>query len=120
MGMSFEIDGEILWAPALQVGRLFHGQANLISELFGEPSGVGEIIADDCQLDPPVFSAFVTAMVRRYERSQHVILRSLLEGFLVTALALADRAGLAPPDLPAADLAAWQEAAARLERKMPR
>lgn len=41
----------------------------------------------------PLFEAFVDALVDRYQWSTHLILRSLMEGFIATALVLVERGG---------------------------
>ncbi|MGC4744961.1 DUF6086 family protein [Micromonospora sp. DT201] len=56
-------------------------------------TGIGPMRADDYEIDLDVFVGFVDALVAQYLSSSHTILRSLLEGFIATALVMVDRAG---------------------------
>jgi hypothetical protein len=46
-----------------------------------------------------VFEVFVNALVGRYRQSTHLILRSLMEGFVATAVVLVERGGGSLPAL---------------------
>ncbi|MBV9023091.1 MAG: hypothetical protein JO362_04675 [Streptomycetaceae bacterium] len=59
-------------------------------------------------LNLSVFEAFCAEAVAQYGKTTHGILRSLLVGFLATALVLLDRAGHPMPTCPTAEQhAAW-------------
>lgn len=58
----------------------------------------------------PVFEAFVDAPVDRYQRSTHLILRSLMEGFVATALVLVERGSGSVPSLGAEPGPDWADA----------
>jgi hypothetical protein len=107
MSATFLVGDVVVWSPSNQVARLFVGQAETIAATFGAPSGIGDIVEDECEIDPAVFGKFLTEVLRQYQATTHPILRSLLIGFVGTALVLADRAGLALPELPPDQLAAW-------------
>ena len=47
----------------------------------------------DRSVDPASTMQVVDALIRRYARSNHVILRSLMEGFTATAIVLVNRGG---------------------------
>ena len=49
--------------------------------------------ADEWAIHMPVFERFVDAVVSRYQESNHVVLRSLMEGFIATALVPVERGG---------------------------
>jgi hypothetical protein len=102
-----EIDDTTLWWPANTVAVLFKAQAEAVATAFRTESGVGDIIEDEIAIDLPVFEAFVTEAVARYQRATHPILRSLTVGFISTATVLLERAGGRLPDGTAEDLAAW-------------
>jgi hypothetical protein len=57
------------------------------------------MIADEHEIDAEAFAAFVDALTQQYLSSSHAILRSLLEGFLATALVLVQRSGRDLPSL---------------------
>ncbi|MEV5575979.1 DUF6086 family protein [Spirillospora sp. NPDC052269] len=103
MSQYFQIDERVLWNPATGVAQVFLRAAESFSTLTRLPSGLGPMQADECEIDLEVFSAFVDALVRRYMRSNHVVLRSLMEGFLATAIVLVDRGGGQLPALKSSD-----------------
>jgi hypothetical protein len=72
---------------------VFLRAAESFSTLTGLPSGLGPMQADECAIDIEVLTAFVDALIHRYARSNHVILRSLMEGFTATAIVLVERGG---------------------------
>ncbi|NDU77849.1 hypothetical protein GWI34_35350 [Actinomadura sp. DSM 109109] len=93
MSQYFQIGERVLWNPATGVAQVFLRAAESFAALTGLPSGLGPMEEDECEIDIEVFSAFVDALVRRYARSNHVILRSLMEGFTATAIVLVERGG---------------------------
>ncbi|MCW2914968.1 MAG: hypothetical protein JWN52_3036 [Actinomycetia bacterium] len=70
---------------------MFLRSAESLAVLVELPSGLGPMDADECEIDMVVFEAFVDALVRRYVRSNHVVLRSLMQGFIATAVVLVER-----------------------------
>ncbi|PYC68358.1 hypothetical protein C7C46_29165, partial [Streptomyces tateyamensis] len=74
------------------------------------PSGIGPMESDECQVDPAVLEVFTNALLTRHRETQHAIERALTEGFVITMLALAERAGVEvhweppPGAAPAAEL----------------
>ncbi|MFE9399889.1 DUF6086 family protein [Streptomyces flavidovirens] len=57
-------------------------------------SGIGPMQADECQIDPVVFKAFVYALLAWHRRTSHAVMAALSEGFVATVLVLAERAGI--------------------------
>jgi hypothetical protein len=57
-------------------------------------SGLGDIVEDECQVDPRTFAAFTDRLVDWYQRTNNEALRSLIEGFTSIALVLLDRMGV--------------------------
>ncbi|SBT44155.1 DUF6086 family protein [Micromonospora auratinigra] len=98
MSQYFQVGKVDLWNPSNRVAELFVRTSEAVAPLVGVPTGIGPMRADDYEIDLDVFVGFVDALVSQYRRSSHPILRSLLEGFLATALVLVDRADR---DLPA-------------------
>ena len=99
MSRYFRAGGLSLWNPSNRVADLFVRTGEAFATLTETPSGLGPVIADEHEIDPDAFAAFVDALTRQYRSSSHVILRSLLEGFLATALVLVDRSGRDLPSL---------------------
>ncbi|NUR70442.1 MAG: hypothetical protein HOU81_06460 [Hamadaea sp.] len=139
MSQYFRTGDRYLWNPSNRVGRLFAQLTETFSAVGGLPAGLQDTGADEYMIDLPVFAAFIDNLTRQYLGSSHAILRSLQEGYLVTALVLVDRAGgqvaalsepigLDPRDLsvgadgvsPLGDVARLRELAAENSRSMPR
>ncbi|XRQ07191.1 DUF6086 family protein [Actinomadura welshii] len=120
MSQFFQNGDDVLWNPATRVAQVFMDMAAAHARLLGTPSGLGPMEADECEVDVAAFAAFTDALVRYYAGSNHPVLRSLMEGFVATALAVVRRGG---GDVPAADGAAVRhlvELSHRHEAAMPR
>jgi hypothetical protein len=93
----------VVWNPSNGVGLLFLRSAEALAPIAGLPTGIspaGHIAnADEWAIDMPVFAEFVDALVDRYQRSTHLIFRSLMEGFIATALVLVQRGAGSIPSL---------------------
>ena len=67
-------------------------------------AGLGPMEADECQVNLPVFDAFAQFLATDQRLRHRPVWRTLTEGFVVTVLAIADRAHLldlwAPPSDP--------------------
>ena len=79
--------------PVIGVSRVFLGQARLFEDELSLASGVGPMEADECQLDVERFGTFARALLTYRGASNHQILHALTDGFVITVLALAERAG---------------------------
>lgn len=89
----FTVGGLCLWNPSNRVADLFLRTGEAVAVVASRPTGLGPMIADEHEIDRDAFVAFVEALTGRYLSSSHVVLRSLLEGFLATAIVLVDRSG---------------------------
>ncbi|MGX1508298.1 UNVERIFIED_CONTAM: hypothetical protein RKD43_006923 [Streptomyces graminofaciens] len=98
MSQYFQTGDQVLWNPSTGVARVFLRTAEALSLEAAIPSGIGPMLDDESQIDIPNFEVFVNALVLRYQQSRHPILRSLLEGFIATALVLVERGGGDLPD----------------------
>ncbi|MCP2342064.1 DUF6086 family protein [Actinomadura rupiterrae] len=99
MSQYFQTGGRVLWNPATGVARVFLRAAESFATLIGLSSGLGPMQEDECEIGIEAFSAFTDALICCYARSNHVILRSLMEGFTATAIVLVDRSGRRLPAL---------------------
>jgi len=95
----FQVGDLVLWNPANRVAELFVRTSEAVAPTAGLPTGIGPVVADEYQIDLDTFTAFTDALVHRYRSSSHTILRSLLEGFIATALVMVERAGRSVPAL---------------------
>lgn len=110
-----------LWSPGASVARLFKGYADSVAAFLGAPSGISDLIGDRCEIDLTVFEEFCAKALARYEELDHTVPRSLLVGFLATALALLDRAGgRMPSSATPEQQAAWAALRDQHAHAMPR
>ncbi|HEX3785696.1 MAG TPA: DUF6086 family protein [Pseudonocardiaceae bacterium] len=99
MSQYFQVGDKDVWNPSNGVGLLFLRSAEALAPIAGLPTGISAANADEWVIDMPAFAEFVGALVDRYQRSTHVILRSLMEGFIATLLVLVERGGGDIPSL---------------------
>jgi hypothetical protein len=102
VSQNFKVGGATVWNPSNDVGRLFVRSADALAPAVGLPTGISQAHPgdpDEWAVDMPLFEAFVDALTDRYQRSTHLILRSLMEGFIATALVLVERGGGSTPSL---------------------
>jgi hypothetical protein len=93
MSISFDLGDEVLWWPSNFPAHLFKGHAESIAGALKMPSGLGDIIEDECEVDLPAFETLVAAAMHRYEETTHPIVRALISSFIPTAQVLIERAG---------------------------
>ncbi|GAA2216080.1 DUF6086 family protein [Nonomuraea monospora] len=137
MSQYYQVGEQVLWNPSNGVSALFLRSADALAPETGLPTGLSPMENDECQIDLEVFTAFVSALVERYERTNHPILHALMEGFIATALVLVQRGGaelhrseldgwrdvqVSGPAtrLPEGSAGRWAELTARHARAMPR
>ncbi|WP_329133561.1 DUF6086 family protein [Streptomyces sp. NBC_01476] len=110
-----------LWRPDGRVAGLFLGHAELFADLLGVPSGIGDVINDECSVDDSVLEAFCAASLAEYGATDQGIQRTLTVGFIATALVLLDRAGRPVPTTVATEQrAAWAALRDQHAAVMPR
>jgi hypothetical protein len=95
----FRVGDLLLWNPSNRVAALFVRTSEAVAPLVAMPTGIGAMHADEYDVDLNVFVSFVDALVAQHLSSSHAVLRSLVEGFLATALVLVDRGGRVVPSL---------------------
>ncbi|WP_432157687.1 MULTISPECIES: DUF6086 family protein [unclassified Streptomyces] len=93
MSCFFQVGDDDVWNPSNSLARAFLGQADALSQIIGRDPGLGEIIEDECEIDPAAFPEFVDALVKTYQDSNNEALKALLKGFVTVALVLVDRMG---------------------------
>ncbi|WP_405407136.1 DUF6086 family protein [Streptomyces decoyicus] len=92
MSQYYDMGDQTLWNPSNGASRLFMSQVNIYEAEVGLPSGIGPMKADEYQIDPTVFKAFVDALLAWHRRTSHAVMTLLSEGFVATVLVLAERA----------------------------
>ncbi|MFD9890174.1 DUF6086 family protein [Amycolatopsis sp. NPDC059027] len=96
MSQYFDVGEQTLWNPSNGPGKLFVSMTKALEPLVGLPSGIGAGRCGpgdpDCHgIDLVAFTRFTDALTRLYRESNHLILRSLLEGVVATAIVLVER-----------------------------
>lgn len=98
MSMYFDVGDETLWNPSNGAGLLFLRHVEVFEAELGLPSGIGQGKhwgdPDTLEVDVVVYEEFARGLVHWHCRTQHSVIRTLSEGFVATALALARRAGI--------------------------
>lgn len=94
MSQYYDMGDQTLWNPAPGVSRLFMSQVRVHEAEVGVPSGIGPMQDDECQVDPTGLKSFTDALLAWHRGTSHPVVAALSEGFVVTVLALADRAGV--------------------------
>jgi hypothetical protein len=112
----------VLWNPSTVVSRLFLGQLRLFEKELRRASGVGSMESDECQVDLGMLNEFARALAAGPPLRNHAVIRTLSDGFVVTFLSIAQRAGLVESWPPPADAieAEFRERARALEGSLPR
>ncbi|MEU2792333.1 DUF6086 family protein [Streptomyces sp. NPDC007100] len=94
MSQYYDMGDQTLWNPSNGASRLFMSQVSIYQAELGLPSGIGPMQADECQIDPVAFKAFVDALLAWHRRTSHAVVAALSQGFVATVLVLAERAGI--------------------------
>jgi hypothetical protein len=89
----FEFQNDVIWSPALRVGRLFVGFADSLATTVPAPTGLSPMAADHYYVDDQQFRRFVEIVDLEYAIG-HPIADGLLRGFRLTSLVLLERMGI--------------------------
>ena len=103
MSQCYTAGDVVLWNPSMRASALFLGQVRLFEKEFGLASGVGSMESDSCEVDVAVFGTFARTLAADPTLRSHSVVRTLGQGFVVTVLAVAQRAGLTEAWPPASD-----------------
>lgn len=94
MSQYYIADDVVLWNPPNGASRVFLGQVRLFEHELSMASGFGPMESDECRIDSEQFTTFANALVSYSQSTKHQVLQALMDGVVVTVLALAERAGL--------------------------
>ncbi|MEV6881320.1 DUF6086 family protein [Streptomyces sp. NPDC051135] len=94
MSKYYDLGDRTLWNPSNGASRLFMSQVTAHQAEVGLPSGIGPMEADECQIDPVAFAAFVDALLAWHSETRHAVTATMSEGFVATVLALAEIANI--------------------------
>lgn len=90
---------ETLWNPATRVAQLFFRMTEALVPLADRPCGVVDLEIDEYAVEADVFAGFVNTLVKKYLASNHTILKTMLAGYLPSAMVMVERSGRAVPAL---------------------
>ncbi|MFJ8764747.1 DUF6086 family protein [Streptomyces clavifer] len=93
MSQYYKMGDRTLWNPSNGASQLFLRHVAVYEAELDLPSGIGPEQADEYRVDPDAYAAFVHALLRWHHRTRHRVMRRLSDGFVATALALAELAG---------------------------
>ncbi|MBD0695340.1 DUF6086 family protein [Streptomyces sp. CBMA123] len=93
MSQYYAMGGVTLWNPSNGASRLFLRQLAVFEEELGLSAGIGPMESDECRVHPVALGVFANALLAHQLQSRHAVIRALGEGFTMTVLALAGRAG---------------------------
>lgn len=118
MSCFFQVGDSDVWNPANFVARVFHAEALALAQVFGVPPGLGPIVDDECQIDGQAFAHFMTVLLCEHQKTDHIILRSLLEGVIGVGLVLLERAGESGEEISRDVGEPWEDRRRVLSRRM--
>jgi hypothetical protein len=114
----FQIGDSNVWNPASFAAKVFHAEALALAQVFGVPPGLGPIVDDERQIDGQAFAHFMTVLLREHQKTNHIILRSLLEGVIGVGLVLLERAGEIGEEISRDVGGFWEDKRRSLSRRM--
>ncbi|MFI9787928.1 DUF6086 family protein [Kitasatospora sp. NPDC051984] len=94
MSQCYGIGEETVRNPSNGASRLFISQVSVYQTEMGLQSGIGPMRADEWQIDPDAFKEFGDALLAWHRRTTYEVMAAPSEGFVVTMLVLAERAGI--------------------------
>ncbi|MEV6877764.1 DUF6086 family protein [Amycolatopsis sp. NPDC051128] len=92
----FDVDGEVVWSPALRIGQLFMSMAGTLADNAGvdlPAAGFTMMASDYYYVDPPALAGFVRTLLAGSVVT-HSVYKELARGFVVACLVLLERAGV--------------------------
>jgi hypothetical protein len=90
---EFEVAGDTMWSPALQIGLIYEGFVQVLERVTGRPAGWVKTAGDTEEIDVDTFSHFVDGLLDMYSRSNHRILHAHLTPVIEVSLVILERAG---------------------------
>ncbi|WP_436492234.1 DUF6086 family protein [Actinokineospora sp. HUAS TT18] len=117
MSYYFEVGGETVWNPALRIGKVYVTHAEGVAAQMGLPTGLAPADDDSCAVDVQAFPRFVDCLLEWDRTTRHPVMHALLDGLLITSLALREAIGGAVPPKSEREAALLAEAT-KLARSM--
>ncbi|MFD7080631.1 DUF6086 family protein [Streptomyces sp. NPDC059918] len=80
MSQYYDMGDQTLWNPSNGASRLFMSQVNVYQSELGLPRPASDSCADECQVDPLVFKAFIDALPAWHRGTSHAVMADLCAG----------------------------------------
>ncbi|WP_290056216.1 DUF6086 family protein [Amycolatopsis solani] len=96
MSYVFDVDGEVVWSPALRIGKLFVSTAETLAGNAGvglADAGLTMMASDYYYVNPAALAAFVRSSLAG-SMVVNPVYAELSRGFLVVSLVVLDRCGV--------------------------
>lgn len=93
MSFIFEINGETVWSPALDVGTANASCAQAFSATVGADAGLTSTAEDFLEIDAATFESYVRALLALASNSDHPVMIPLIDAVLIPSLVMRERAG---------------------------
>lgn len=74
MSQYYKLGDRTLWNPSNGASRLFMSHVTVYQTQVGLPSGISPTDADERQIDPIAFAAFVDALLAWHSETRHAIM----------------------------------------------
>ena len=93
MSYVFDVDGDTVWSPSLQVGDLYVRFLREIGEALEVPTGLTAIASDMYDIDIDVFDNLAKKLFEIYSTNSHPVLRGMVEAVLAPSVVILERGG---------------------------
>ncbi|WP_147476440.1 DUF6086 family protein, partial [Corallococcus sp. AB032C] len=80
MGVFFKWQGEVVWDPSPRLARLFLAQVRALENAVELQSGIGEVVADEVEINPLLLSPFVSALMNELDSETSNATKTLFAG----------------------------------------
>lgn len=100
MSKYFIVDGRNVWNPATGIADTYLGFVRTLEADVGQPSGVGDSIADEVRIEGDVFRAFIASIAKDARLLSdgtippHPVMAAYVRPVLATSIVMLERAGL--------------------------
>ncbi|MFP2903541.1 DUF6086 family protein [Pyxidicoccus sp. 3LFB2] len=80
MGVVFMCQDEVVWNPSPRLAQVFLAQVRALEVAVEAQSGIGEMIADEVELDPALLRMFISVLVEELESETSSTFKTLIAG----------------------------------------
>ncbi|MCU0494509.1 MAG: DUF6086 family protein [Chloroflexaceae bacterium] len=88
MGFDVRWKDQIIWETGHLTGSLFWANIQVLEQVKGIPSGITQALADELEIDLPLFRVFVSHLIGMLAETNSPTVYVLLDGTVQVCLAL--------------------------------